>query len=92
MVREHRFDPTRRWRFDAAWPEAKLAVEIEGSGHRNVVKFRKDTEKYNTAVRLGWRILRFQGCDYKPSRSRDVYPRGAADWAEEALGVLCECK
>lgn len=29
-VREHRFHPERKWRFDIAWPEQKLAVECEG--------------------------------------------------------------
>jgi len=28
--REYRFHPRRKWRFDAAWPDAKLAVEVEG--------------------------------------------------------------
>ncbi|WP_025820668.1 endonuclease domain-containing protein [Shewanella marina] len=28
--REFRFHPRRRWRFDFAWPELKLAVEVEG--------------------------------------------------------------
>ena len=35
---EYRFHPTRRWRFDFAYPELKLAIEIEGSVFgRNVV-------------------------------------------------------
>lgn len=29
-VREHRFHPARRWRFDFAWPELLFAVEVEG--------------------------------------------------------------
>jgi len=28
---EHQFHPKRRWRLDFAWPEQKLAVEIEGA-------------------------------------------------------------
>ena len=28
--RECRFHTTRRWRFDWAWPEKKLAVEVDG--------------------------------------------------------------
>lgn len=30
FVREHRFHPTRRWRFDFAWPDEKVALEVEG--------------------------------------------------------------
>jgi very-short-patch-repair endonuclease len=63
-VREYRFAPPRRWRFDFAWPAAMLAVEVEGGSwiHGRHVRgrgFEADCEKYNAAVLLGWRILRF---------------------------------
>ena len=61
---EYRFWPERRWRFDFAFPEVKLAVEVEGgaySGGRHVRPdgFEKDTEKYNMAAIEGWCVLRF---------------------------------
>lgn len=66
MHREYRFHPTRKWRFDFAIPELKLAVEIEGRGrHQTVDGFRKDCEKYNAALLLGWRVLRFPATDCK---------------------------
>ena len=45
-------------------PKHKIAVEIEGGayaggGHVRGAKYRKDCEKYNTAVLMGWRILRY---------------------------------
>lgn len=60
---EYRFHPTRRWRFDYAWPEQKVALEQEGgvwSGgrHTSGAGFMKDCEKYNTATVMGWRIIR----------------------------------
>ena len=63
-VRELRFAPPRLFRFDFAWPELKVAVEIEGglygkSRHTTVGGFNKDCEKYNLAVENGWRVLRF---------------------------------
>jgi very-short-patch-repair endonuclease len=63
-IREYRFHPSRRWRFDFAWPAAMLAVEVEGGSwiHGRHVRgrgFEADCEKYNVAVLLGWRILRF---------------------------------
>lgn len=62
--REYRFDGTRRWRCDFAWPERLLAVEIEGgvwSGGRHTTGkgFSADCEKYNALALRGWRLLRF---------------------------------
>lgn len=63
-VTEFRFHPTRMWRFDLAWIEQKLAVEIEGGiwtggRHTRGGGFSGDCEKYNEAVLNGWKILRF---------------------------------
>lgn len=49
---------------DFAWPEYRVAVEIEGGvwsmGRHNRPKgFIADTEKYNAAAELGWIVLRF---------------------------------
>ena len=62
-VREHRFAPPRRWRFDFAWPDRRIALEVEGgtwSGGRHVRGrgYANDCTKYNAAVLLGWRVLR----------------------------------
>lgn len=62
-VEEHRFCK-RRWRFDLAWIDRKLAVECEGGiwvGGRHVrgKGFERDCEKYSEAAILGWRVLRF---------------------------------
>lgn len=68
---EHRFHPTRRWRIDYAWPDQKLAVEIEGGvwtagRHTRSKGFLKDAEKYNALTEMGWRLLRYppKGVDY----------------------------
>jgi very-short-patch-repair endonuclease len=62
---EHRFHPTRKWRFDAAWLDAKVALEIEGAvwvqgRHTRGSGFVRDMEKYNSAAVLGWRVVRVQ--------------------------------
>ena len=64
VVKEYRFHPIRRWRFDYAIIDKKIAIEIEGGAftqgrHTRGVGFVNDMEKYNNAVLLGWRILRF---------------------------------
>ena len=61
---EYKFHPTRQWRFDFAFPEHKIAVEVEGGtwtngAHSRGKHFEGDCEKYNEAVLLGWRVLRF---------------------------------
>jgi very-short-patch-repair endonuclease len=66
-LREHRFHPERRWRFDFAHLPSLVAVEIEGvthygnrvSRHQTARGFGKDIEKYNAAVEHGWRVLRY---------------------------------
>lgn len=54
----------RRWKFDLAWPSYLLALEIEGGiyaagRHVRGADFERDAIKYNTALLLGWRVLRF---------------------------------
>ena len=63
--REVKFHPTRKWRFDFVFPpEFKIAAEVEGGvfsfgGHSRGKGYEKDCEKYNEAILLGWRVLRF---------------------------------
>ena len=62
-VFEHRFHGKRKWRFDIAFPEEKIAIEVEGGvftggRHTRGKGFLKDMEKYNTATTMGWRVLR----------------------------------
>ena len=62
-VREHRFHPVRRWRFDYAWPGEKVALEVDGGvwtggRHTRGAGFIKDMEKLNAATVAGWRVVR----------------------------------
>ena len=62
--REYRFHPVRKWRFDFAYPDRMLAIEIHGGvwtqgRHTRGSGFTKDCEKYTEAAILGWRILHF---------------------------------
>lgn len=63
-TKEHKFAKERKFRFDYAWLDTKLAVEIEGGiwiqgRHTRGSGYKKDMEKYNLATKYGWRILRF---------------------------------
>lgn len=61
--KEWKFHPVRKWRFDYAFPDFKVALEVEGGvftggRHTRSVGFIKDIEKYNTAAMLGWTVVR----------------------------------
>ena len=76
----------RRWRFDIAFPFYQLAVELEGGvwvrgggRHNRGAGFINDCMKYNQAVLMGWRVLRF---------TRETVDSGEAlQMVEDALGV-----
>ncbi len=62
--REYLFHRKRKWRFDLAWPDLLIAVEVEGGiwvGGRHVrgEGYEADCEKYNEAQLAGWMVLRF---------------------------------
>ncbi|MCQ2058689.1 MAG: endonuclease domain-containing protein [Bacteroidaceae bacterium] len=62
-IKEYRFHSVRKWRFDYALPDYKIALEVEGGvwtggRHTSPKGFLGDMEKYNTATILGWRVLR----------------------------------
>lgn len=69
VVAEYCFHPTRRWRFDFAIPDKMIAIEIEGGSwsggrHTRGAGYNKDMKKYNEAVKLGWRLLRYPKLDW----------------------------
>ena len=85
MQREYRFHPSRRWRFDVAWPSQKIAVEIDGGGygHQSIAGKKQDNEKQNAATAMGWRVFRF--CTGMSSTVRD---QAVTQVAEVMCGVI----
>lgn len=84
---EHEFHPTRKWRFDFAWPDHKFAVEIEGGlfkggRHQSLSGFLGDCEKYEVALRLGWTVYRVPGPWVKEGRRRI--------WRQEVMDTIRE--
>jgi len=82
--REYKFHPKRKWKFDFAWVEKKVALEVEGGiwvrgRHARPMGFIKDCEKYNTAGTMGWKIIRV--CDVH------IKTTEALDWVCDALGI-----
>lgn len=81
-VREYRFHPTRRWRFDYALPSYRIALEVEGGvwtggRHTSPKGFLGDIEKYNTATLMGWRVFRVT--------PKNLYTRATIDLLRQAL-------
>lgn len=82
-VREFRFAPPRRWRFDLAWPDRRIAVEVQGGvwtagRHTRGRGAEADAEKLSCAAVGGWRVLLV---------TRTHIESGAAvRWVEAALG------
>lgn len=72
----------KQWRFDFAWRDYWLVVEIEGlkpvktprgtfagGRHGSIQGIKDDMQKYNTAALLGWTVLRFEQNDVRPRRA-----------------------
>ena len=73
-VKEYKFHPTRKWRFDYCIPSEMIAIEIEGGAftngrHTRGKGFIEDMRKYNEAVILGWRLIRFT-----PTQLKTILP------------------
>lgn len=82
LTREYPFDRERKWKWDFCWPSQRLAVEINGAGrHQSFKGMTADYEKWNEAVRQGWRVLLF--------RANAINPTSARRAASFILEVLC---
>ena len=66
-VAEYPVGPGRKFRWDFAFVEARVAVEIEGGiyggAHGRPAGIHRDIEKNNFGVLNGWKLLRFSGKD-----------------------------
>lgn len=83
MEREYQFCADRKWQFDFAFPDQKVAVEIDGgqwSPHGGRHARDTDREKLNRAAVLGWRVLRYSGTMLRA-------PRTVIDEVLDALDV-----
>lgn len=54
----------RKWRWDFAWPDQRIAVEIDGGiwtrgAHGDPQRILDNMEKRNHGALLGWRVLSF---------------------------------
>lgn len=81
-VKEFKFHPTRKWRFDYAIPSHRIALEVEGGvwtqgRHTRPQGFLGDVDKYNSAALLGWRVFR--------TTPSELYSRATIEMLKQAL-------
>jgi hypothetical protein len=67
---EYRFHEYRKFRFDIALVDKKIAFEYEGiisakSRHTSMTGYSRDADKYNLAQEMGWRVFRYTALNYK---------------------------
>jgi len=82
-VAEHRFHASRRWRFDYAWPEHRVALEIEGGAWTGGRHFRgtgaiMDMLKYTEANIMGWIVIRRTPSNATNAECADLIKRAIA--------------
>ena len=92
---EFRFHPVRKWRFDYAVPEIRLAVEYHGhagfvgkfgaSGHSSIKGLTNGCEKFNAATAAGWRVLEFTALHFRPD---DRFKHNLRDVRTSIMDVL----
>ena len=90
-ITEYRFQAKRRWRFDFAWPEQRVAVEIEGGlfqggRHQTLSGFLADAEKYESALLDGWTVYRVPG-PWIAEGERFIWRQKVMDTLKHLLGV-----
>jgi very-short-patch-repair endonuclease len=70
LLKEHRFDKVRKWRFDFAIEEKKIAIEYNGimsekSRHTTIGGYSGDMDKVTQASIMGWTILQYTPLNFK---------------------------
>jgi very-short-patch-repair endonuclease len=79
---EVRFAPPRRWRWDLAWEEYRVSVEVQGGGHvrgrhHRPKGYEADCEKLLAGQLKGWLVVWV---------TTDMVKNGSAvEWVKKAL-------
>ena len=80
-TKEYQFHHKRKWRFDYAFIDYKMAIEVEGGiwiqgRHTRPQGYINDMEKYNEANLMGWKIIRVAPKDLLKRETIDLIKRG----------------
>lgn len=81
----------RRFYIDLAYPERRLAIEVQGYAYHSALeRFEDDRVRHNLLQNLGWRILYFTWDDVvnHPQRTVAALRRGLSEHAGPEFGAL----
>ena len=67
IIHHHIIVVSRAWEIDFAFPEIKLAIELQGHGrgHTSYLGMSRDCRKHNDLLLIGWNLLYFMSIDMK---------------------------
>lgn len=77
--KEYVFSKVKGWRLDYAWPQYKIAVELQGGifghkgGHHSISGLLRDMLKLNHAQFDGWMVFYLNKKDLYPKTSQSAY-------------------
>ena len=93
LVRQAKIIPDRQFAFDFVFPDALVAVDLDGgtfgnrSGHNSGAGIERGYEKCNLAAAIGWCVLRF---GTKRMARMDLVVREVLDVVRARSGVLTQ--
>lgn len=90
-VTQYKFHKTRKWLFDFAILENKIAIEVQGGlfmngRHTRGIGYCKDAEKFNMGIIEGWRIFKACGGKQNFSNLDIVFNQVKELWQSEQNG------
>ena len=99
-VQQHRFARHlgRTWRFDFAWVEDRVAVEVDGGtfikglGHGTGQSAERDAVKSAVALCMGWRVVRVTTHMVADGRALAVIVALLRGYEEDAAQHLCDTR
>ena len=80
-VRQHKYLEDRRYRADFAWPQHKLALEVQGAVHRITGRFKAEFERRFLLQLHGWTVIEAGGDEVRSGR--------AAAWLMAMMEKVC---
>lgn len=92
---EHKFALNgRRWRFDYAWLDPLVALEVEGGiwvrgRHSRGAGMLSDMDKYNHAALTGWTVLRTTPDGLSTKKTIELL-RDALVWPKRENGMIAQ--